>query len=228
MIQYNTVAGWMEFPYLTVSHGLTATYAIAYKLKDRNGEHWTARFSRFKEKRNIAEWGAATVLYKAVPALIEHLAVDVNRTIFLPALSSGETLADPNRAIPWIAKECARVCGAGYSDTSLSKNPHQKIHTIYNADGRTAELDKANYRAATMPADTFFVFDDIVTRGDTLSRIALAIHAANPNSTVYGIALAKSESVGYCPNPDNNQVPTLWNNLWEQGEQAHKEKFSKV
>lgn len=228
MIGFNKVAGWMEFPYLSVSNGLTATYTLGYKLKDRPGEHWTSRFSRFKDKRNNAEWGAATVLYEAIHPLIQHLGVDVKRTMFLPALSSGETRADPKRAVPWIAKACAGICGAQYSDASLTKSVHQKIHSIYDAGGRTAELDKANYQAAKMPADTFFVFDDIVTRGDTLSRIALAIHASNPHSTVYGIALAKSESVGYCPNPDNDQIPPRWDALWKQGEAEHAQKFGKT
>jgi hypothetical protein len=217
----------MEFPYLSVSNGLTSTYTIGYKLKDKAGEYWTTRFSRFKDKHNNAEWGAADVMFEAVPQLIRHLRVDVKRTMFLPALSSGEKQANPNRAVPWIAKECARVCGVQYSDTSLTKNVHQKIHTIYDAGGRSAELDKANYQAAKMSADTFFVFDDIVTRGDTLSRIALAIHAANPRSTVYGVALAKSESVAYCPNPDNDQVLPRWDTLWKQGEAEHVQKHGK-
>lgn len=218
----------MEFPYLSVSNGLTATYTIAYKLKDKAGEHWTSRFSRFKNKENKAEWGAAYVMYDAVPDLMKHLGLDMDRTVFLPALSSSEKQADPKRSICWIAKECARVAGASYSDTSLSKNVHQKIHSIFDASGRSAELDKANYQAEKMDGDAFFVFDDIVTRGDTLSRIALAIHAANPGSAVYGIALAKSESVAYCPNPDNGHVPARWNSLWQEGEKAHAKKFSKV
>ena len=228
MIHYNSVSGWMEFPWLTVSNGLTATYTIAYKLKDKTGEHWTSRFSRFKNKENKAEWGGATVMYEAVPALIKHLGLNMQQTMFLPALSSGEKQADPKRSICWIAKECARVCGAHYSETSLTKNVHKKIHNIYDAGGRSAELDKANYQAVKMPAKTFVIFDDIVTRGDTLSRVAMAILAANPGSTVYGIALAKSESLAYCPNPDNDHVPARWDTLWQEGENEHAKKFPKV
>ncbi len=228
MIHYNSVAGWMEFPWLSVSQGLTATYTIAYKLKDKTGEHWTSRFSRFKNKENKAEWGGAYVMFDAVPDLMKHLGLNMQQTMFLPALSSGEKQADPNRSICWIAKECARVCGANYSDTSLIKNVHQKIHNIYDAGGRSAELDKANYQAVKMQAKNFVVFDDIVTRGDTLSRVALAIHATNPDSTVYGITLAKSESVAYCPNPDNDHVPARWDTLWQKGEQDHAKKFPKV
>ncbi|PZX23642.1 phosphoribosyltransferase [Rhodobacter capsulatus] len=228
MIYYKSVSGWMEFPRLSMSNGLTATYTIAYRLKDKTGEHWTSRFNRFKNKENKAEWGAATVMYEAVPALMKHLGLNMHQTMFLPVLSSGETQANPNRSICWMTKECAGVCGANYSSTSLAKNIHQKIHNIYDASARSAELDKANYQAAKMQTNTFVIFDDIVTRGDTLSRVALAIHAANPGSTVYGIALAKSERVAYCPNPDNDHVPASWDNLWQQGENEHAQKNSKV
>jgi|GEM_PF-1582373 len=227
MIYYTMFAGWMGFPHLSINTGLTYSYAIGYKLKDKTSEHWTARFIRFKDKSNKAEWGGATVFYKAVPALMKELGVDPKRSVFIPALSSGETTADPNRAVPWIAKECARICGARYTDTALSKQVHQKIHTIYSGEGRSAELDKANYQSAKIDADHVFVFDDIITRGDTLSRIAQAVLATNPDCKVYGVAFAKAESVAYCPNPDNDQVPAQWDDLWKQGEQEHDAKFKK-
>ncbi|MGM4983239.1 hypothetical protein [Rhizobium sp. 11_C7_N12_5] len=227
MIYHTMVAGWMGFPYLSVSNGLTYSYAIAYRLKDKTSENWTARFIQFKNKSNKAEWGGATVFYEAVPALIKQLGLNPKRTAFIPALSSGEVKADPDRSMSWIARVSAEMCGAQYTDTALSKNVHEKIHGIYSAEGRTAELDKANYQSTKIDADHIFVFDDFITRGDTLSRIALAVLAANPKCKVYGIALAKAESVGFCPNPDNDQVPTRWDDLWKQGEQEHEAKFKK-
>ncbi|MER9302878.1 MULTISPECIES: phosphoribosyltransferase [unclassified Mesorhizobium] len=227
MVYFNKIAGWMGFPHLSVSLGLTYSFTIAYKLKDRTDEKWTAWFIRFKDKNNKAEWGAATVLYDAAPTLIKHLGIDPKRASFIPALSSKETKADPSRSIPWITKECAKTVGAQYSDSILSKNVHQKIHTIYSAEGRSAELDKAKYQSAKIDADHVFVFDDFITRGDTLSRIALAVLAANPKCKVYGIALAKAESVAYCPNPENDHVPARWDTLWGQGEREHDAKFKK-
>ncbi|TIW50999.1 MAG: hypothetical protein E5V72_00545 [Mesorhizobium sp.] len=227
MINFNKVVGWMGFPHLTISKGLTCSFAVAYRLKDKTDEKWTARFIRFKDKKNKAEWGAATVLYDAVPALIKHLGVDPKRTTFIPALSSKETKADPNRSIPWIAKGCASIVGAQHTDVALSKDAHQKLHTIYSMDGRSAELDKAKYQCAKIDADHVFVFDDIITRGDTLSHIALAVLATNPQCKVYGIGLAKAESVAYCPNPENDHVPAKWDTLWGQGEREHDAKFKK-
>lgn len=227
MINHNMVAGWMGFPYLSICDGLTHSYTIAYKLKNNTEENWTSRFIRFKNKENRSEWGAATVLYEAVPALIKHIGIDPKRAAFIPALSSGETQADHNRSIPWITKVCAKTSGAQYTDTALTKNIHQKIHSIYSADGRTAELAKANYKSDKIDADNVFIFDDFITRGDTLSHIALAVLSENPKCKVYGVALAKNESVAFCPNPANDQVPARWDDLWKQGEQEHDTKFKK-
>lgn len=227
MIYHTMVAGWLGFPNLSISAGLTYSYAIGYKLKDKTGEHWTARFTRFKDKNNKAEWGGATVFYEAVPALIKHLGVDPKRTAFIPALSSSEEKANPDRSVCWIAKFSAKTCGTQYIDAALSKQVHQKIHTIFSADGRTAELDKAQYQSAKIDADHVFVFDDIITRGDTLSRIAQAVLATNPECKVYGVAFAKAESVAYCPNPDNDQVPARWDDLWNKGEQEFDEQIKK-
>lgn len=228
MIYHTMVAGWMGYPYLSVCDGLTYSYAIGYKLKDKTGERWTDRFIRFKNKSTRAEWGGAYVFYEAVPALIKHLGVDPTRTAFIPALSSSETKANLDRAVCWITKGCAEVCGAQFIDGALSKQVHQKIHTIFSADGRAAELDKAQYQSVKIDADHVFVFDDIITRGDTLSRIAQAVLAKNPDCKVYGVAFAKAESVAYCPNPDNDQIVARWDDLWKMGEQEHDTKFMRV
>ena len=41
------------------------------------------------------------------------------------------------------------------------------------------------------------VFDDFITRGDTLSHVARAIQSTNPQVTVYGVGLAKTERLGF-------------------------------
>lgn len=54
-----------------------------------------------------------------------------------------------------------------------------------------------------------------------------AVLATNPQCKVYGIGLAKAESVAYCPNPENDHVPANWDTLWGQGEREHDAKFKK-
>jgi len=219
LIGWVPIAGWMGFPYLSQNAGITYSYALGYRLKDDGKEIWTQRFNRFKNKEKQATWGAAELFYGAVPRLIKKLGVDVNDTVFIAALSSGETTAAGNRAIPFIAKECAGLVGARFDLKALSKNAHSKIHNFYSIESRNAELDKAEYKSIPLNAKNVFVFDDFITRGDTLSRIALAVLKENPKARVYGIALAKSESLAYCPNPTNDQMNTEWDKLWEQGEQ---------
>jgi len=209
----------MGFPRLTRSENLTHSYTLTYKLTDKTGEAWTSRLIRFKNKDQAAIFGAARLLYKAVPDLIKAVGVDVNDTVFVAALSSGETTADPKRAIPFIASESAKLVGARSDIGALSKNVHQKIHNLFSADKRDAELDKAEYEAKKLDATNVFVFDDFITRGATLSKIATAILEQNPKSKVYGVALAKAERVDWCPNPDNDQVPQRWDQIWQQGEQ---------
>lgn len=218
VISWNPVAGWMEFPRLSESAGITRAYALGYRLKDNGQELWTSRFTRFKNKDRGAIFGGARLLHGAIAPLIEATGVNVNDAVFIPALSSGETAANANRAIPHIAMQCSRAVGARFELNGLQKKAHKKIHTFFSVEERNAELDKAEYKSAALGARHVFVFDDFITRGDTLSRIALAVLSSNPRAKVYGVALAKNESVAWCPNPANDQMAAEWGKLWEQGE----------
>ncbi len=222
MLQWAPIAGWMGFPYLSQSAGITHSFALGYRLTDNGQEPWTQRFNRFKANQIGALYGGARLLYAAVPRLIQTMGTDIRDCVFVPALSSSETVAAEKRAIPIIAKETARLVGARFELGALSKNPHGRIHNLYSAESRNAELDKAQYKSTNLGARQVFVFDDFITRGDTLSRIALAIHAANPQVNVYGIALAKTERIDFCPNPTNDQMSAEWNTIWEGGEQETK------
>lgn len=219
MIHWNPIAGWMAFPYLSQSNGIEHSFTLGYRLKDGGGEPWTSRFNRFKAGEKAAVYGGARLLYGAVPDLMAALKINPAESIFITALSSGETNADPNRSLPFITKESAGLVGVRFDIDALKKNAHGKIHNLYSVDGRNAELDKAEYKSKILNAKSVFVFDDLITRGDTLSRIALAVLEANPTSKVYGIALAKNESTAWCPNPDNAHIPQKWDALWQKGEQ---------
>lgn len=218
MIRWNANNGWMEFPYLSAGAGLTRTYTLAFKLTDDASERWTSRFIRFKNKDQKASYGAALLFYEAFPPLFASFGLRPQDCVFLAALSSGETKADPNRSIPHIAAELAGLLGAHNGIGALSKQPHGKIHNLYRAEARSAELDKAKYVSSKLPARNVFIFDDFITMGGTLSRIALAVQAANPGSTVYGVALAKTERVSWCSNPANDHIPSKWAKVWVDGE----------
>lgn len=222
MVGWNPIAGWMGFPYLSQSAGITHAFTLGYRLTDNGQEPWTKRFNRFKAGDRAALYGGAALLYAAVPKLIAEMGIDKQSSVFVPALSSSEKTADGKRPLPYIASVCAKDIGIHFELGALEKNPHGKIHNHYTVEGRNAELDKAQYRAAKLNAQNVFVFDDFITRGDTLSRIALAILDANPKANVYGIALGKTERVEFCPNPANDQMSAEWNKIWEAGEEEAK------
>ncbi len=107
---------------------------------------------------------------------------------------------------------------------AITKQAHRPIHGIYNAADRQAVLDEAEYEGANIDADSILVFDDFITRGDTLSHIAQAILGSNPDATVYGVALGKTERHSWDPNVSNAHVPQEWDTLWERGEQRYQER----
>ncbi len=220
---WTSYAGWMQW-HLDVSEGVTQAFAIAYRVTDDGAEAWTARLNRFKSKDRAAFAGAIGTMKDAIPQLFSSLKLDMVRTLFVPALSSGETKAAPTGQLPVLARKCADWVGAQFSSDVLSKQPHNPIHGIYTAAGRSAELDKAAYVAQPVKAKNVFVFDDFYTRGDTLSRVAQAILASSPGVSVYGIALGKTDRRSYSGGISNDHVPPRWAELWEQGEQRYKDK----
>lgn len=218
MINYQMNTDWMQFPALSINAGLTRTFTLAYKLTDVPSETWTERFVRFKANEEKAMYGGARLFYAAFPPLFASLGHSPANSVFLTALSSSETKADRNRLLPYITSELASDLGVHDGIDALSKQPHGKIHNCRNAAERDAELAKAQYVCANLPAPTVFVFDDFVTRGGTFSKIAQAVHHTNPGSTVYGVALAKTERLAWCPNQQNSQVPAKWATVWTDGE----------
>jgi hypothetical protein len=111
----------------------------------------------------------------------------------------------------------------------LKKLVHRPLHSCRDESERDAELDAAAYESAPLNARSVLVFDDLITRGATLSRIAEAITASTPGAKVYGVALGKTEKRAYIPAiyddyVPNDHVPQEWNSLWEQGEERYRER----
>jgi predicted amidophosphoribosyltransferase len=123
-----------------------------------------------------------------------------------------------------LTRRCAEDVGVGFELNAVSKQPHKPIHDIYTAADREAELDKAAYAATKLSARTIFIFDDLITRGSTQSRVANAIQATNPGVQVYGVALAKTDRRSFWPNLSNDSVAKKWDELWQQGEQRYRER----
>lgn len=224
MPQWEDFHGWMAFLYLDVNAGLTRSFAIGYRITDNSTEYWTARFNRFKAKNRSALVGAMTMMKEAVPQLVVGLNLDVSRTIFVPALSSGETVASEKGVLPVLARRCAEATGADFVHDAITKQAHRPIHGIYNAAERQTVLDEAKYEAGNIDARNILVFDDFITRGDTLSHIAQAILKSNADARVYGVALGKAERQSWDPNVSNAHIPQQWDTLWEQGVRRYQKR----
>jgi predicted amidophosphoribosyltransferase len=115
----------------------------------------------------------------------------------------------------------ARICGKTglkWMPSLLSKHPHRPLHNCRTQAEREAEIKKADYSATGSMAGIkrVLIFDDIATRGDTLTAIAGAIKRISPRVEVVGIALGKSERVSYAASwghtISNEHVP--WEKEW--------------
>jgi hypothetical protein len=223
MAGWTQYAGWMRYAYLDDCHELGSAYTLSFKFTDHSGERWSGRGVQFKAKQVIALGGAIKTLELAVPSLMAALQLDPEATQFVPALSSGDTVAQPNGFVSKLAEYSARSVNCSLNLSALSKNAHKPIHGLFNAAERQAVLEAANYQSGVIDAANVIVVDDIITRGSTLSRIAQAIRATNPEVNLYAIGLMKAERLAYWQGMgvelSNAHVPDAYDATWRHGEQ---------
>lgn len=224
MPEWKLFHGWMAFEHLDVDAGIASSYTIGYRFTDDSAEDWTNRFNRFKDKRQMAIRGGTNLMETAVPLLVKRLGLDASKTAFVPALSSSETVATGGSILAVMTGRCATVANTVVLLEAITKKPHVPLHSIYSADKRREILDDAEYKSGKIKAKNILIFDDFITRGDTLSHIALAILEANPGvAAVYGVGLAKTERRAYHKERfgvdiSNEHIPERWETLWQEGE----------
>ena len=224
MPQWRPFYGWMAFDNLNQGFGLTRAFTIGFRFTDDSSEEWTERFNRFKRKRLKALRGGAVLMASAVPRLVRRLELDTSRTVFIPALSSCETVASEDGVLAKLTHYCAQVTNARFIGDAVTKQEHAPLHNYTRADRRREILDAAEFRSQRIrKADNCLVFDDFITTGDTLSHIAQAILEANPHVSVYGVGLGKTERLRYHREMfghelSNDHVPTKWERKWKESE----------
>ena len=227
MPTFTPIGGWMAFQHLDHGHPLDHAFTLAYKMTDDPAEMWSGRFVRFKDKDQKALYGAAKVLKPAMTGLFASLKLNAAHTVIVPALSSVEKLADPNRHVPRLATAVSKELSCAVNMTAVSKDPHPSLHKVPAAE-RIATLEKANYTAQAIDADVVVVLDDFITQGATLGITARQLKAANPKLTVLGVALGKTERRAYWADRgivlSNQHVPGDWDGLWAQGEAFYDNK----
>ena len=224
MPNWKAFHGWMAFDYLDQSYGLARSFTIGYRFTDDSSDEWTKRFNRFKQQQRKALRGGATVMGSAVPQLVKRLGLDPTRTVFVPALSSKEAVASEDGVLWKITRYCAQEANARFAGDAVTKKAHEPLHKYLKADSRREILDRADFKSRRIRrVDNVLVFDDFITRGDTLSHIAQAILDANTRVRVYGVGLSKTERKSYHREKfgmelTNDHVPVKWERKWKEGE----------
>ena len=223
MADWEVVDGWLKLDELDEGDGLTVAFAIGYRFTDQRQELWTERFNRFKRAETKALRGGAMVLGGACQGLVRRLGLDRSRTVFIPALSSKETVARNSGTLWKLAEYCARQVGARFVGDGVRKKAHAPLHRQLDSAARKAILDEADFRASRIEGENIVIFDDFITRGATMSHIARAILDVNPGAKVYGVALGNNQSAKYVEEVllldiDNSHIPDSWDVLWRKGE----------
>lgn len=228
---------WMKVG-LDVNTGLVSSFVIGYRFTDDNegNDKWTNRFKKFKRETKAMVYGAAVygafnLMKIAVPALMNHLELDESRTTFIPALSSSETVTSERGVLSVMARVCAKSANANFIGNAITKKTHHPLHLSGNAERRREILDEADYKSGRIKAENILIFDDFITRGETLSHIARAIHKANSGVRVYGVGLGKNERRSYLRQYgfeiSNDRIPEQWDDFWEEGEKQYRRKQRK-
>ena len=213
----------LRYDTLTFNDGVTAAFTVGYRLEDRPEDKWSTRFTKFKfDPDDASTEGAARLMAHAAGILVRGLGLDPSRTVFAPALRSAEKIADPDGVIALLASRCAGACR--YQPGLLQKEAHLPTGRggLY-PEFRSLLVEEAGYCSASADAETIFIVDDFIATGKTLSLIATAILERNPNTTVYGFALAKPEWHNlilewHDVDVSNDHIPPHWSSIWSTSE----------
>ena len=213
----------LRYDALTFNDGVAAAFTVGYRLEDRPEDTWSARFTKSKfDPDEASTEGAARLMAHAAGILVRGLGLDPGRTVFAPALRSAETVADPDGVLASRARRCAGACG--YQPGLLRKEAHLPTGRggLY-PEFRSLLVEDAGYLSASTDAETVFIVDDFIATGKTLSLAATAILERNPNTTVYGFALAKPEWHSlildwYGVDLSNDHIPAHWSSIWSASE----------
>ena len=216
---------WIQ-TWLSARSRIDGAFVLGFRITGGGSNVWSDRFSNFKFGPPRSQAAGIAVMQATMGSLMRQLLVGSNvpmrEVTFVPALGSAETTANPDGPISSLALACANVFGNPFRLNLLRKEPHDSLHRSGGtADVRAEIIRNAEYRADAVAARVVLVFDDFITRGDTLGAIANAIKATNPTVRVYGVAFAKNQGVDYIDQTTANDhlLPALAD-LWDQHERG--------
>ncbi len=182
---------------------------VGRRFTGQDGDKWTNRFNQFKRGEAPA---VRAGVFTLVAALAE-LPVPNGPIMVLGVPGSADRALRLNSPVYYLAQGIAMRWRGTFNGTMIAKDPHDPIHNSTSAAKRNAVLDTANYRSTeTHPnVRTFVIIDDLVTRGDTMTRIRQVIGGAHQEAQFVFIALAQTERLSYYrehnwPEPNNNEA----------------------
>ena len=212
--------------WLSARSRIDGAFVLGFRITGGGANDWSDRFNRFKFGPPRSQATGIAVMQATMGSLLRQLLTGSNVLMrdvtFVPALGSSETTANPNGPISSLARACSNAFGNPFRLNLLSKRPHDSLHRSGGtADARAEIIRNAEYQAAVVEARVVLVFDDFITRGDTLGAIANAIKATNPSVRVYGVAFAKNQGIDYIdPDTANDHLLPALADLWDQHERG--------
>ena len=192
--------------------------AIGYRIGMSQDDAWTVRFNNFKYNRGASVRKAVAVVEAAARSLFRRLEINPGETTVVPVLRSSETTASPSSHNSLLAKGLAKSVGAHLRVDFLTKDVHASLHHQPDALARDAVLAKANYRAGKLGTKHVVIVDDIVTRGQTLRVVAVAIKRTNPAVSVHGFVLGRHQREEWLRVPfeeANSKIPQELARIWD-------------
>ena len=186
---------------------------VGFRITDRPGEKWTARFNQFKYGEPTAV-KAATRTFCA--AFEDFLPAGNPRVVVVSSVSSGQNIVQYDTPASTLASALARSRAWEWLPHHVTKDRHPSLTGIASAGKRDAAVDGV-YLASAIGGEPGLVIivDDFCTRGATLADIARAIREANPGWEVQPASLAKAERAAYWKGElTNAHIPDVLDATW--------------
>ncbi len=186
---------------------------VGFRITDRPGEKWTARFNQFKYGEPTAV-KAATRTFCA--AFEDFLPAGNPRVVVVSSVSSADIIVEYDTPASRLAGALAQSRAWEWRPEVITKDRHPRISGAASAAERDATVDGV-YLATSIGGDPglVIVVDDFCTRGATLADIARAIRGSNPGWEVQPASLAKAERAAYWKGElTNAHIPDALDAAW--------------
>lgn len=190
-------------------------FTLAYRFTDNGWDEWTQRLNKFKAGDAAAIQGACRAMHKMLSGFPFGTSVFVTA-----AIPSGETTLPAQAGVYILGKYLSDSLGFTWCPQLLTKRVHRKLHNLYEATERDAEVAGA-YTASAPPIapGVVLILDDLITRGSTLNSAATAIKVVAPAAKILGLAPGKTERQSYWADRGtpitNAHVPAALAHAWD-------------